>query len=213
MLLIAGLLGTGSLHADRTILVWGDSLSAGYGVDSQRGWVRLLEQKLGTQADASLRGWKVVNGSVSGETTAGGLARLPAALTRHRPDVLLIELGGNDGLRGLNLKSMRSNIDAMIALARKAGASPVIFEMRIPANYGPVVTERFQKTFADVAEGTKTPMVPFFLMPIATDRPKWFQDDGIHPNNAAQPLMLDAVWPHLLPVLKSVAASRPATAP
>lgn len=213
MLLVAGLAGAGSLQAAQTILVWGDSLSAGYGVDSQRGWVRLLEQKLGTQADAALRGWKVVNGSVSGETTAGGLARLPAALSRHKPDVLLIELGGNDGLRGLDLKTMRSNFDAMIALARKAGATPVLFEMRIPANYGPVITERFQKTYSEVAASTRTPLVPFFLAPIATDRAKWFQDDGIHPNNAAQPLLLDATWPHLLPVLKSAAASPAATAP
>lgn len=213
MLLVVALAGAGSVQAAQTILVWGDSLSAGYGVDSQRGWVRLLEQKLGTQADAALRGWKVVNGSVSGETTAGGLARLPAALRRHRPNVVLIELGGNDGLRGLDLKAMRSNVDAMIALARKAGATPVLFEMRIPANYGPVITERFQKTYAEVAASTRTPLVPFFLAPIATDRAKWFQDDGIHPNNAAQPLLLDATWPHLLPVLKSAAASPAATAP
>ena len=210
---MATLTGMGQLHAAQTILVWGDSLSAGYGVDSQRGWVRLLEQKLGTQADAGLRGWKVVNGSVSGETTAGGLARLPAALARHKPDVVLIELGGNDGLRGLDLKAMRSNFDAMIALVRRAGATPAIFEMRIPANYGPVITGRFQKTFAEVAESTRTPMVPFFLAPVAADRQKWFQDDGIHPNNQAQPLMLDAVWPHLLPVLKAAAASRVGTAP
>ena len=213
MLLVVALAGAGSVQAAQTILVWGDSLSAGYGVDSQRGWVRLLEQKLGTQADAALRGWKVVNGSVSGETTAGGLARLPAALARHQPAVVLIELGGNDGLRGLNLKAMRGNLEAMIALVRRAGATPAIFEMRIPANYGPVITERFQKTFAEVADSTKTPMVPFFLAPVATDRAKWFQDDGIHPNNAAQPLMLEALWPHLLPVLKAAAASRAATAP
>jgi len=213
LLLVVGLAGTGALQAAQTILVWGDSLSAGYGVDSRRGWVRLLEQKLGTQADTALRGWKVVNGSVSGETTAGGLARLPAALRRHQPDVVLIELGGNDGLRGLNLKAMRDNLEKMVALSRAAGATPAIFEMRIPANYGPVITGRFQKTFADVADSTNTPMVPFFLATIATDRQKWFQDDGIHPGNAAQPLMLDAVWPHLLPVLKSAAASPVATAP
>lgn len=210
---MVGFAGTGALQAAQTILVWGDSLSAGYGVDSRRGWVRLLEQKLGTQADASLRGWKVVNGSVSGETTAGGLARLPAALRRHQPDVVLIELGGNDGLRGLNLKAMRDNLEKMVALSRAAGATPVIFEMRIPANYGPVITGRFQKAFSEVADSTRTPMVPFFLATIATDRQKWFQDDGIHPGNAAQPLMLDAVWPHLLPVLKAAAASPVATAP
>ena len=203
----------GPVRAAQTILVWGDSLSAGYGVDSQRGWVRLLEQKLGTQADATLRSWKVVNGSVSGETTAGGLARLPAALARHQPSLVLIELGANDGLRGLDLKQMRRNLEAMIALARKAGATPALFEMRIPSNYGPVITERFQKAFSEVAGSTRTALVPFFLAPIATERAKWFQDDGIHPNNAAQPLLLDAVWPHLLPLLSPTAASRSTAAP
>lgn len=213
MLLAVTLATAGPLSAAQTILVWGDSLSAGYGVDSQRGWVRLLEQKLGTQADPALRGWKVVNGSVSGETTAGGLSRLPAALARHKPALVLIELGGNDGLRGLDLKTMRANLEAMIGLARKAGATPVLFEMRIPSNYGPVVTERFQKAFADVAAGSHTVLVPFFLAAVASDRQKWFQDDGIHPNTAAQPLLLDASWPHLLPVLKPAAASRSAAAP
>ena len=201
------------VRAAQTILVWGDSLSAGYGVDSQRGWVRLLEQKLGTQADPAVRGWKVVNGSVSGETTAGGLARLPAALARHQPSLVLIELGANDGLRGLDLKQMRRNLEAMIDLARKAGAMPVLFEMRIPSNYGPVITERFQKAFSEAAGSTRTALVPFFLAPIATERATWFQDDGIHPNNAAQPLLLDAVWPHLLPLLTQAAASRSAAAP
>lgn len=203
----------GPLGAAQTILVWGDSLSAGYGVDSQRGWVRLLEQKLGTQADAALRGWKVVNGSVSGETTAGGLSRLPAALARHQPSLVLIELGGNDGLRGLDLKTMRANLEAMVGLARKAGATPLLFEMRIPPNYGPMITERFQKAYAEVATTTRTQLVPFFLAQVASDRLKWFQDDGIHPNAAAQPLLLDATWPHLLPAMRSVAASRTAAAP
>ncbi|MCX7070749.1 MAG: arylesterase [Gammaproteobacteria bacterium] len=213
LLLTVALIAAGPLRAAQTILVWGDSLSAGYGVDSQRGWVRLLEQKLGTQADASLRGWTVVNGSVSGETTAGGLSRLPAALARHRPALVLIELGGNDGLRGLSLKAMRANLETMIVLARKAGATPLLFEMRIPSNYGQLMTERFQKAFAEVAEATRTPLVPFFLAPVADDRPKWFQDDGIHPNTAAQPLLLDAVWPQLVPVLRAPAASRAAAAP
>jgi acyl-CoA thioesterase-1 len=207
LLLVAGLLAGDSSWAAQTVLVWGDSLSAGYGVDARRGWVHLLEQKLAKQADGALKGWRVVNGSVSGETTAGGLARLPNALKRHRPDVVLIELGGNDGLRGLNLKTMRSNLDRMVALARDAGAEPVIFEMRIPENYGTAVTRRFRATFSDIAEATDTALVPFFLAPLVQDRPRWFQDDGIHPTAEAQPLMLEAAWPHLAPVLKSVAAA------
>ena len=212
MLLVAGLMAGGSSWAAQTVLVWGDSLSAGYGVDARRGWVRLLEQKLRTQADAGLKGWNIVNGSVSGETTAGGLARLPNALKRHRPDVVLIELGGNDGLRGLNLKAMRANLDRMVGLVREAGAEPVLFEMRIPENYGAALTSRFRATYREVAEATDTPLVPFFLSPLVQDRPRWFQDDGIHPTAEAQPLMLDAAWPHLAPVLKAAAAASPQAA-
>lgn len=207
LLLIAGLAAGGSSWAAQTVLVWGDSLSAGYGVDTRRGWVRLLEQKLAKQADDRLKDWTVVNGSVSGETTAGGLARLPKALKRHQPDVVLIELGGNDGLRGLNLKKMRSNLDRMVALVREAGAEPVIFEMRIPENYGTAVTQRFRATFREAAAASDAALVPFFLAPLVEDRPRWFQSDGIHPTAAAQPLMLEAAWPHLVPVLKSVAAA------
>lgn len=191
------------------MLVWGDSLSAGYGVDSQRGWVDLLERKLRTQADPHLKTWNVVNGSVSGETTAGGLARLPAALARHKPDVVLLELGANDGLRGLDLKQMRANLERMVDLVTGAGARPVIFEMRIPSNYGPVFTERFRRTFTDAANSRNTPMVPFFLAAIAEDRPRWFQEDGIHPRTEAQPQLLDAVWPTLSPLLKSAASPTP----
>jgi len=213
VMVLAGWLLAGAALAGPTILVWGDSLSAGYGVDAQARWASLLERKLKSQADPALNRWSVVNASVSGETTAGGLARLPAALARHQPDVVLIELGGNDGLRGLDLKAMRNNLEQMARLAIKAGAAPVIFEMRIPENYGPVMTSRFQKAFGDVAAAVKAPMVPFFLAPIATDRPRWFQDDGIHPTGEAQPQLLDAVWPTLLPVLKAPIASRKVAAP
>lgn len=191
------------------MLVWGDSLSAGYGVDSQRGWVDLLERKLRTQADPHLKTWNVVNGSVSGETTAGGLARLPAALARHKPDVVLLELGANDGLRGLDLKQMRTNLERMADLVAATGAQPVIFEMRIPSNYGPVFTERFRRSFTDAANSKSVPIVPFFLAAIAEDRPRWFQEDGIHPRTEAQPQILDAVWPTLSPLLKSAASSTP----
>lgn len=205
--MLAGWLLAGSVWAAPTVLVWGDSLSAGYGVDSRSGWVDLLERKLRTQADGSLKAWTIVNGSVSGETTAGGLARLPAALARHKPDVVLLELGANDGLRGLDLQQMRANLEKMTDLVLAIGAKPVIFEMRIPNNYGPVFTDRFRRAFADAAKARQVPLMPFFLASIAEDRPRWFQDDGIHPRTEAQPQILDAVWPTLSPLLKAAASS------
>ncbi|GAC1621400.1 MAG: arylesterase [Nevskia sp.] len=204
-------LSAGSAAAAPTILVWGDSLSAGYGLDARSGWVYLLEQKLKSQAPD----YRVVNGSVSGETTSGGLARLPAALDRYHPEILLIELGGNDGLRGQPVEAMRGNLAKMSDLARAAGARPVIFEMRIPSNYGPLFTEKFRAVFGAVAKEKKAPLVPFFLSAFATEPQRWFQDDGIHPNAAAQPQMLDAVWPTLQALLTkpSPAASRHAARP
>ncbi len=190
-------------QAGQTVLVWGDSLSAGYGLDAGTGWVALLEQRLKTQAP----GWKLVNGSVSGETTSGGLSRLPAALDRNKPAIVLIELGGNDGLRGGKTELMRDNLARMVDQARMAGAKPVIFEMRIPENYGPVYTRDFTASFGQVATAKKVPLVPFFLAAFATDPARWFQDDGIHPNAGAQPQMLDAVWPTLAPLLGVKAAS------
>lgn len=175
----------------------GDSLSAGYGLNIRDGWVSLLEQKLKTQGLPH----RVVNASISGETSAGGLARLPAALDRHRPAFVLIELGGNDGLRAQPLKQLRSNLEKMIDLSVAAGATPLLFEMRIPANYGVVYTEGFAKTFEQVAKEKKVSLVPFFLSAIAADR-AGFQDDGIHPNTASQTKMLDAAWPTLAPLLK-----------
>ncbi len=174
------------------ILVLGDSLSAGYGIDAGRGWVALLQQRLQREAYPHV----VVNASVSGETTSGGLARLPAALDQHKPEIVLIELGGNDGLRGLAAKNLRENLSAMIERSRKAGARPVLFEMRIPPNYGPVYAAAFQKAFHEAAATHKTPLVPFFLAPLL-DKPGMFQDDQIHPGADAQALLLDAVWPTL----------------
>ncbi len=208
-ILLVGSLLAGKAIAVPTILVWGDSLSAGYGLDAQSGWVHLLAQKLKSQGT----NYAVVNGSVSGETTSGGLSRLPAALDLYHPDLLLIELGGNDGLRGQPAEVMRTNLEKMTDLAQAAGAKPVIFEMRIPSNYGPVYTEKFRQAFTEVAKTRKAPLVPFFLGAIAADLRRWFQDDGIHPNAAAQPQMLDAVWPTLQPLLSVVPASRAVTVP
>ena len=178
------------------ILVWGDSLSAAYGIPLESGWVQLMQKRLRDQGYPH----RVVNGSVAGETTAGGLARLPAALKQHRPALVLIELGGNDGLRGLPLKQLRANLGAMVARSRNAGARVLVFEMQIPPNYGAAYTLGFTQAFGRVAKDGPAQLVPFFLAPIAAD-PKWFQEDGIHPAVAAQPLMLDVVWPVLHSVL------------
>lgn len=179
------------------ILVLGDSLSAGYGLPRESGWVSLLERRLKSQGHPH----RVVNASISGDTSAGGLSRLPAALEAHRPQIVLIELGGNDGLRAQPVPQLRANLEKMVALSRAAGATPVLFEMQIPSNYGPAYSERFAKVFGETAKAQKAPLVPFFLAAIATDA-KQFQDDGIHPGAGAQPKLLDAVWPTLLPLLK-----------
>lgn len=178
------------------ILVMGDSLSAAFGIPQTQGWVALLQQRLKAQGYPH----RVVNASISGETTVGGLGRLPALLERHRPQWVLLELGANDGLRALPLPQMQGNLERMIALSRQAGARPVLFEMRLPANYGPYA-ERFRQVFQQVARQEKLPLVPFFLMPIALD-PAQFLEDGLHPAASAQPKLLDAVWPTLAPLLQ-----------
>jgi acyl-CoA thioesterase-1 len=182
--------------ASPVILVLGDSISAGYGLDAGQGWVRLLEQKLKTRGAP----YRVVNASVTGETTAGGLARLPALLERHEPGIVLIELGGNDGLRALPVEAMRANIERIVDLSRAAGAEPVLFEMRIPDNYGPAYTQAFARAFTEVSSQRKVTMIPISLMHFVTD-PKYFQDDGIHPGPEAQPQILEAVWPSLAPLI------------
>lgn len=189
--------GAAAAASPPVILVLGDSLSAGYGLPNGSGWVSLLEQRLRTQGYPH----RVVNASISGDTTAGGLSRLPAALDAHKPDLVLVELGGNDGLRAQPVKQLRSNLEQIIALSRAAGATPVLFEMQIPSNYGPAYTASFARTFGEVANTQRTALVPFFLAAIATD-PAQFQDDGIHPNRQAQPKLLDGVWPSLKPLLK-----------
>ena len=185
-----------------TVLVMGDSLSAGYGIAIEQGWVQLLQQRLRAQGYPHT----VVNASISGETTAGGLARLPAALDTHKPELVLIELGANDGLRGLSLDTMQKNLEQMMRLSRAAGARPVLFEMLIPPNYGPTYTEAFKRVYGTLAIARNEPLVPFFLWPVAL-QPEYFQDDGIHPTVAAQPLLLDAVWTALEPYVKNPKAA------
>jgi len=191
------LLSTARAAEPPTILVLGDSLSAGYGIAAEQSWASLLARRLKDQGLPH----RVINASISGETTAGGLSRLPAALEKHRPTVVLIELGANDGLRGLPVAKMRENLTAMVALAQARQAKVLLFEMRIPSNYGPAYTEQFRKAFGEVAAAKRVPLLPFFLMPIATE-PKFFLEDGIHPTAAAQPLLLDVVWPKLVTLLR-----------
>ena len=178
------------------VLVWGDSLSAGYGLKANESWPALLQSRLaGLGLDT-----KVVNASVSGETSAGGRSRLPEALARNKPAIVVVALGANDGLRGLPLGMMRDNLLAMVDAAREAGAKVVLVGMRLPPNYGPAYTTKFQNTFNEVAKDRKIPLVPFLLAGIATD-PALFQADGIHPVAAAQGRLLDNVWPALKPLL------------
>jgi acyl-CoA thioesterase-1 len=197
---LAALLCCSAAKAE-TLLVLGDSLSAGYGLDAGRGWVALLEKRL--HDTPKFEDWTVVNASISGDTTAGGLARLPEALKQHQPQLVLIELGGNDGLRGQSVDAMKTNLSKIVELSRAENARPVLMEMQIPSNYGPVYTQKFTLAYTAVANTFKVPLVPFFLAKIATDPDRWFQEDGIHPKAEAQPQMLDAVWPTLEPLLSS----------
>lgn len=188
----------GKAPADGPVwLVLGDSLSAAYGIPQSRGWVALLQQRLN---DRGYRA-RVVNASVSGETTSGGLARLPGLLKQHQPAVVLIELGGNDGLRALPVARLQDNLERIATLAQQAGARPVIFEMTLPPNYGADYVQQFSESFAKAAKRHNATLVPFLLTPIATDASA-FQDDGIHPTASAQPKILDAVWPHLEPLAR-----------
>jgi len=183
--------------ADKTLLILGDSLSAGFGIRSDEAWPSLLQRRLETQR----RHYSVVNLSISGETTAGGRSRLGAALTRHRPALVVIALGANDGLRGLPLTQMRDNLAAMIDLAQQAGARVLLVGMRLPPNYGPTYVEEFERSFDTLARAKKVACLPFLLAPIAS-QPALFQSDQLHPTAAAQPLLLDHLWPALLPLLK-----------
>jgi len=180
-----------------TLLVFGDSLSAAYGIPRDAGWVALLEQRLSREKPQ----WRVINASVSGETTAGGLARLPAALARYQPDVVLLALGANDGLRGLPVPAMRSNLSAMAGAAQKRGAQVLVAGMRIPPNYGAPYAREFESAFAAVAKTRDAAYVPFLLKGLA-DKPDLFQDDQLHPTAEAQRIILQNVWPTLRPLLK-----------
>ena len=183
--------------ATRTVLVLGDSLSAAYGLSAAQGWVALTADRV----NKTQPGWRVVNASISGETTAGGASRIAAQLQRHKPAVVVIELGANDGLRGLSLTQTRANLDKMIRAALQSKAKVLLIGMRIPPNYGPDYTRGFEANYSELAKQHQVALLPFLLEPIVRDRAN-FQDDNLHPIASAQPTLRDHVWPALLPLLK-----------
>lgn len=182
------------------ILVLGDSLSAEYGLNRGKGWVMLLQSRL--QSEKPHR--TVINASISGDTTAGGRSRLPALLQQHKPSIVILELGGNDALRGLALQSTQHNLQTMVKAAKEANAQVLLVGMQVPPNYGSAYTQQFAEMFTKIAQAENVPLVPFLLSGIgdAQDADKWFQSDRIHPTAKAQPMMLDNVWPKLKPLLK-----------
>ncbi len=184
-------------QAAQTIVVFGDSLSAAYGIQPNTGWVALLENKLKHQNSA----YKVVNASISGETTSGGLTRFDQMLKVHQPKIVVIELGANDGLRGLSLDDMQSNLNNMIAQAKAKNATVMLLGMKIPPNYGIQYTQKFSGIYETLAKQYKLNLVPFFLDGVAGNR-SLVQDDGLHPTAAAQPKLLENIWPKLEGLLK-----------
>ena len=182
----------------RTLLVYGDSLSAGYGLPREKAWSSLLAERLKQQQID----YTVANASISGETTLGGLKRINVTLARYKPAIVLLALGANDGLRGQSIDAMRNNLEAMIDACRKSNSQVVLIGMRIPPNYGKAYTDKFQALYKEIATRHKLPLVPFLLEGFG-GKPDWFQADGIHPAASAQPAMLDTVWKALNPLLDS----------
>jgi acyl-CoA thioesterase-1 len=185
-----------AVAAPRTILVFGDSLSAAHGLRPEQGWVALLGQRLESQG----YGYQIANASVSGETSGGGVERLPRALQLHHPQIVILELGANDGLRGLPPAATRDNLARMVELSQAAGARVLLVGIRIPPNYGPRYTEEFARMFPGLAAQYHLPLVPFLLQNVALN-PALMQDDGLHPNAQGEPPILDTVWPYLKPML------------
>ena len=197
-LLIALLLfGSGLAHAAPAILVFGDSLSAAYGIGQKDGWVTLLQQRLRERR----LDYTVVNASISGETTSGGASRIAGALAQHKPAIVIVALGGNDGLRGLPLAQMRDNLTAIVRAAQKSGSRVLLAGMKMPPNYGPQYTQAFEQAYVALARQFKSALVPFLLDGVAGKR-ELFLDDNLHPNGQAQPVILENVWKQLAPMLK-----------
>lgn len=181
----------------RSIVILGDSLSAAYGMEVSEAWPELLQQRLNEHGHA----YRVFNSSITGDTTQGGLARLPRLLEKHQPAIVILELGGNDGLRGLPIQVTQNNLGSMIEKSQSAGARVILAEMRIPPNYGRTYTEKFHSLYGELATRYEARLLPFLLQDIAL-QPGMMQTDGIHPTAAAQPLILDAVWQVLEPMLE-----------
>jgi acyl-CoA thioesterase-1 len=200
LIVLPGLLFTNLVMADnapkQTILVFGDSLSAAYGIPKEQGWVNLVAQRLKDNQFP----YEVANASVSGETTAGGLSRLPAALKQFKPSIVVLELGANDGLRGLPLDAMKNNLEKMIQASKQINAQVVLLGMFIPPNYGPKYTNGFKAVYLDLSEKYKTAFIPFFLDGIS-GHSDLVLEDGLHPNVNAQRKILENVWPTLKPLL------------
>jgi acyl-CoA thioesterase-1 len=197
LLLCLMLCAPAAYSASKTLLVLGDSISAEYGLPRDSGWVSLLQKRLSDDKPTV----KVINASISGETTAGGLTRLPGLLQQHKPAVLIIELGGNDGLRGLSLAATQSNLREMIKSADRIGARVLLLGMRVPPNYGPDYSKRFAAMYQGLARERNVKLVPFLFAGLE-DTERFFQQDRIHPNQRAQTVMLDNVWPSLRSLLK-----------
>jgi acyl-CoA thioesterase-1 len=195
--LIAAALPARAAEPPPVILVIGDSLSAGYGLSPGQGWVALLQQRLKKQG----YGHRVVNASVSGETTDGGVARLDRALSTHKPGIVIIELGGNDGLRGLPASRVEANLALLVTKSRAAGADVLLLAVQVPSNYGPQYTSSFQQIYRDLAAKYRIGVAALMNPQVALDL-AYFQADGIHPNARAQPLLLDNVWVQLSPLLR-----------
>lgn len=188
-----------SAAAARTLLVYGDSLSAGYGLAQDKAWVSLLAQRLKQER----LDYTVANASISGETTLGGLKRINATLSQYKPTLVLLALGGNDGLRGQSVDTMRNNLEAILDACRKSKSQVVLIGMRLPPNYGSAYADKFHAAYLELAKRHHLPLVPF-LMEGFGDKPEWFQADGVHPALRAQPVMLDTVWKTLHPLLMNV---------
>ncbi|CAD6881743.1 Arylesterase precursor (EC 3.1.1.2) [Methylomonas albis] len=180
----------------KSIVVLGDSISAGYGIEVQRGWVALLQNKLADQH----RNYVISNESISGDTSAGGLARLEQILTRHKPEILLLELGANDGLRGLSPQEMKNNLTEIVRRSQKAGAKVLLLGMKIPPNYGKRYVEMFYEIYPQLSTELKIPYVPFILEEVAL-KPELMQADGLHPNELAQPKVAEKIWRYLQPLI------------
>lgn len=196
LILGAALLCSSTAFA-RTILIYGDSLSAAYGISQKQGWVTLLGDRIRQEQ----LNYNVVNASISGETSAGGANRIERALAQHKPAIVVVELGANDGLRGLPIAQMKSNLTAIIDASHKASARVLLVGMRMPPNYGARYTEEFANAFRELSKSHRTGLVPFLLSPIAQSR-NYFQPDGVHPTAEAQPMLLDTVWKELRPLLR-----------